>query len=57
LIAIFLFGGTTLRFFSLALIIGFLSGVYSSIFNASIFLAWWRSRQTPKISQQPLESN
>ncbi|MEA5488679.1 MULTISPECIES: protein translocase subunit SecF [Pseudanabaena] len=57
LIAIFLFGGATLRFFSLALIIGFLSGVYSSIFNASIFLAWWRSRQTPKISQQPLESN
>jgi preprotein translocase subunit SecF len=57
LIAIFLFGGTTLRFFSLALIIGFLSGVYSSIFNASIFLAWWRSRQNPKISQQPLESN
>ncbi|MBD2188066.1 protein translocase subunit SecF [Pseudanabaena mucicola] len=44
LIAIFLFGGATLRFFALALIIGFLSGVYSSIFNACIFLAWWRGR-------------
>lgn len=44
LIAIFLFGGATLRFFSLALIIGFLSGVYSSIFNACIFLVWWRDR-------------
>ncbi|MDX2255606.1 MAG: protein translocase subunit SecF [Pseudanabaenaceae cyanobacterium bins.39] len=44
LIAIFLFGGSTLRFFALALIIGFLSGAYSSIFNACIFLAWWRNR-------------
>jgi preprotein translocase subunit SecF len=57
LVAIFLFGGATLRFFSLALIIGFLSGAYSSIFNASILLAWWRSRQNPKISQPPLEAN
>ena len=57
LVAIFLFGGATLRFFSLALIIGFLSGAYSSIFNASILLAWWRSRQNPKISQPTLEAN
>jgi len=41
-----LFGGATLRFFSLALIVGFLSGAYSSIFNASILLAWWRSRSS-----------
>jgi preprotein translocase subunit SecF len=57
LIAIFLFGGATLRFFALALIIGFLSGAYSSIFNASILLAWWRSRQTSNLSQPPLEAN
>ena len=57
LVAIFFFGGTTLRFFSLALIIGFLSGAYSSIFNASILLAWWRGRQNPKINQPPLEAN
>ncbi|AFY68608.1 protein translocase subunit secF [Thalassoporum mexicanum PCC 7367] len=44
LIAIFLFGGATLRYFALALIIGFASGAYSSIFNASILLAWWRNR-------------
>ncbi len=44
LIAIFLFGGPTLKYFALALIIGFVSGAYSSIFNASILLAWWRSR-------------
>ncbi len=51
LIAIFLFGGATLRFFALALIIGFLSGVYSSIFNAGILLAWWRGRQTSTVIQ------
>jgi preprotein translocase subunit SecF len=43
-VAIFLFGGSTLRDFALALIIGFLSGAYSSIFIASTLLAWWRSR-------------
>ncbi len=57
LVAIFLFGGATLRFFSLALIIGFLSGAYSSIFNASILLAWWRSRKSSPLSQPPLEAN
>jgi preprotein translocase subunit SecF len=55
LVAIFLFGGATLRFFSLALIIGFLSGAYSSIFNASILLAWWRSRASGS-RPQTLES-
>ncbi|MEM7555825.1 MAG: protein translocase subunit SecF [Cyanobacteria bacterium P01_A01_bin.84] len=45
LFAIYLFGGETLRNFSLALIIGFLMGAYSSIFIASTLLAWWRQRQ------------
>lgn len=42
--AIFLFGGETLRYFSLALIIGFFMGAYSSIFIASTLLIWWRER-------------
>lgn len=45
LIAIFLFGGVTLKNFSLALIIGFTLGAYSSIFIASSTLGWWRSRR------------
>ena len=44
LVAIFLFGGETLKYFALALIIGFLAGAYSSIFIASTLLAWWRNR-------------
>jgi preprotein translocase subunit SecF len=44
LLAIFLLGGDTLKYFALALIIGFISGAYSSIFVASSLLAWWRER-------------
>ncbi|MBR8828360.1 MAG: protein translocase subunit SecF [Gomphosphaeria aponina SAG 52.96 = DSM 107014] len=44
-LAIFLFGGETLKYFALALIIGFVSGAYSSIFIASTLLGWWRKRQ------------
>ncbi len=44
LLAIVLFGGETLKFFALALIVGFLSGAYSSIFVASTLLALWRER-------------
>nr|WP_026102832.1 protein translocase subunit SecF [Pleurocapsa sp. PCC 7319] len=43
LLGIFLFGGQTLKFFALALIIGFILGAYSSIFIASTLLAWWRN--------------
>lgn len=43
--SIFLFGGTTLKYFALALIIGFILGAYSSIFVASPLVAWWRDRQ------------
>lgn len=39
--AIFLFGGVTIKYFILALIIGIVSGTYSSIFLATPFLLWW----------------
>lgn len=42
LVAIFLLGGPTLKYFSLALIVGFVAGAYSSIFIASSLLALWR---------------
>lgn len=44
LISIFLFGGETLKYFALALIVGFVCGTYSSIFIASTMLAWWRKQ-------------
>jgi preprotein translocase subunit SecF len=59
LIAIFLFGGETLKYFALALIVGFVMGAYSSIFVASTLLSWWRSRngQPPLISSNSVETN
>lgn len=44
LLAIFLFGGETLKYFALALIVGFIAGAYSSIFIASTLLGLWRER-------------
>ena len=41
LAAIFLFGGITIKYFSLALLIGFFIGTYSSIFVASPLLVMW----------------
>ena len=41
LIAIFFFGGESIKYFSLALIIGIFLGAYSSIFVASPLLVWW----------------
>ena len=41
LIALFLFGGESTRTFVLALLIGVISGTYSSIFNASQLLVAW----------------
>lgn len=49
LVAIFLLGGETLKYFALALIVGFAAGVYSSIFIASTLLAWWRIRTGQEI--------
>ena len=42
LVSIFIFGGATLKYFALTLIIGFTAGAYSSIFIASTLLVWWR---------------
>ena len=56
LIAIFIFGGETLKNFALALILGFIAGAYSSIFIASTLLAWWRSRQEKSKPLEPANS-
>lgn len=46
LLAILLFGGETIRFFILALIVGIIAGTYSSIFIASPLLVWWEKRNS-----------
>jgi preprotein translocase subunit SecF len=47
--ALYILGGTTTRDFVLAMLIGIISGTYSSIFNASCLLVLWREiKQKPK---------
>jgi preprotein translocase subunit SecF len=41
--ALLLFGGSAIRYFVLALLIGIISGTYSSIFNASPLLVVWQN--------------
>ena len=52
LVALLLFGGSAIRFFVLALLIGIVSGTYSSIFNASpLLVSWheWEQRRREKL--------
>ena len=51
LFALFFFGGQSLRYFALALIVGITSGAYSSIFIASpILVSWLKWRRKKMIS-------
>ncbi len=44
LLAMLLFGGDTIRWFIVALLVGIISGTYSSIFNATALLVWWEEK-------------
>jgi len=44
LVAIYFFGGESIKYFSLALIIGIFLGAYSSIFVASPIVVWWSKK-------------
>lgn len=48
LLALLLFGGQTIKTFVLALLIGIISGTYSSIFNASPLLVVWHNLRGKK---------
>ncbi len=45
LTALLLFGGETIRWFVVALLIGIVSGTYSSIFNAAPLLVLWETKR------------
>jgi preprotein translocase subunit SecF len=45
IVALFLFGGETIKGFSLALIVGIISGTYSSLFIASPLWVSWKIRE------------
>jgi SecD/SecF fusion protein len=45
IICLWIFGGTTLKDFAFALIVGVISGAYSSIFIAAPLLTMWKERE------------
>ena len=58
LLALFLFGGYSIRNFALALLVGIVSGTYSSIFNAAQVVSLWqeiedRLRGRPRAAPAP----
>lgn len=53
LLPLVIFGGSTLFFFTLTMVIGIISGTYSSIFNAAPLLVVWRDRRTPPAPAAP----
>lgn len=44
LLALLLFGGETIKWFVVALLVGVISGTYSSIFNATALLTYWEEK-------------
>ena len=46
LVALLLFGGESIRWFVVALLIGIISGTYSSIFNAAPLLVLWHEKSS-----------
>jgi preprotein translocase subunit SecF len=44
LLALLLFGGESIRWFTVALLVGIISGTYSSIFNATALLVLWEEK-------------
>lgn len=54
LLPILLFGGVTLRWFTIALLIGIISGTYSSIFTASPLLVVWQEWSQKRSSSNQL---
>lgn len=48
LLALFLFGGETTRYFALAILVGMIVGTYSSIFVASALAVGWQNWQNRK---------
>jgi preprotein translocase subunit SecF len=47
LLALVMLGGLTTRLFTLTMLIGIISGTYSSIFNASVLLVTWENGDLP----------
>jgi preprotein translocase SecF subunit len=56
-LALYMFGGGGLSDFSFALLVGIITGTYSSIYIASAIVLWWHKGQRPTlVANAPAES-
>ena len=56
-IAMLLFGGKSLADFSFAMLIGMISGTYSTIFIASPVVLWWAEKRSINLRKQILDAD
>ncbi len=56
-LAMYLFGGKAMADFSFTMLIGMISGVYSTIFIASPVVLWWANRRQVNLRQQILDAD
>jgi SecD/SecF fusion protein len=56
-LAMYFFGGKALADFSFAMLIGMVSGVYSTIFIASPVVLWWANKRKADLRQQILDAD
>ena len=54
-IALFLFGGEVLHGFAFTMIVGIITGTYSSVFVAAAIVTFWRQTKPSKLSTAPAE--
>jgi preprotein translocase subunit SecF len=48
-VALFLFGGEVLKGFAFTMIVGVITGTYSSVFIAAAIVTFWRVKGTPRV--------
>jgi len=53
-VALFLFGGEVLRGFAFTMVVGIITGTYSTIFIAAAIVSFWRGGRTPQTAPAPV---
>jgi preprotein translocase subunit SecF len=53
-LALFLFGGEVLRGFAFTMVVGIITGTYSTIFIAAAIVSFWRGSRTPRTAAAPV---
>ena len=53
-LALFLFGGEVLRGFAFTMVVGIITGTYSTVFIAAAIVSFWRGNRAPRTAAAPV---